>query len=230
MQLLLSKDLIDLKRLAQKYHYQDEDMEQLDALWQEVHFCMTRSAVEVNSSSDGRNEKSHMMEWAIEVVHRAVSKEEVAWLPTERAELMAMTLGSEVDARQEIYLKNENLTAAYMMECICNEVLLKLYQQLNRQYALTYGSYIKRYHFIGEKIPMEEMPRVLAMLEQEQITCNAYGALNPKKSVVFLAQMTEKKEEECQGICRYCTRKDCPNKSQEGFHLTYGFQKIFGGI
>lgn len=218
MQLSVSKDLIDLRKLVQKYHYQDEDMEQLTALWQEVYFCMEKSAAETDLLFADQNAREHVGKWAIEVVHRTVSMEAFAQLPVKQAELIAVTLGSAVDARQEIYLKNENLTAAYMMECICNEVLLKLYQQLNRQYAVTYGSYIKRYHFIGEKIPLEDMPKVLSLLGQERITCNAYGVLSPKKSVVFFAEITEKQGEECQGICQYCTRMDCPNKSQEGFH------------
>ena len=209
MQLLFSGDLMDVKQLAKKYHYGTDDIEQLAAMWEEVYFCIAKNAQ------------------YIEVEHKTVARVEYDKLPVEQAELMAMTLGTEVDKRQEVYLENGNLTAAYMMECICNEVLLGLYEKLNRQYAKEYGCYIKRYHFIGEKVPMEEMPRVLSMLDQNRISCNEYSVLLPKKSVVFFAETTNLQEEECQGICQYCTRADCPNKSGEGFHLTYGYQKIF---
>ncbi len=214
MQLLISGEMIDLRKLAQKYHYQEADLEQLGALWQEVNFCMRRSAEDLSKP-------------AVEVFHKDITQKEFQLLPIRQAVLMAMTLGDEVDKRQEIYLENENLTAAYMMECICNEVLLSLYQKLNRQYAAEYGNYIKRYHFIGEQIPLSQMQEVLKLLEQQRITCNAYGVLQPKKSVVFFAELTSDTNEECQGICQYCTRRDCSNKEAEGYHLTYGYQAIF---
>ncbi len=224
MQLLISEDLIDLGRLAAKYHYRDEDIEQLTALWREVLFCISKSA---QATGYDIVENGGAYTTAVGVCHRSITRNEYSRLPLEQAELMAMTLGREVDARQEIYLKHENLTAAYMMECICSEVLLSLYQELNNQYAEQYGCYIKRYHFIGEKISLEEMPKILELLEQDQITCNRYGVLMPKKSVVFFAETTNQQKEECRGICQYCTRTDCSNRSGEGFHLTYGFQKIF---
>ena len=222
MQLFLSGDLVDINRLAKKYHYGAEDIEQLANMWEEVYFCIAKNTQYVEH--EGKSESGYV----IEVNHRMVTRGEYDKLPLESAELMAMTLGDAVDQRQNTFLENENLTAAYMMECICNEVLLSLYEKLNQQYAKEYGCYIKRYHFIGEKVPIEEMPKVLAMLDQNQISCNEYGVLLPKKSVVFFAETTEQQEEECRGICQYCTRADCPNKSGEGFHLTYGYQKIFG--
>lgn len=206
MQLTITEDMIETKKFAEKYHYEKESLEQLTALFHEV--CIKGSF--------------------IEVYQRTIMREEYALLPVDRAELMALTLGNWIDEWQEYDLEHENLTNAYMLDCVCNELLLMLYRQLNRQYAIETGRYVKRYHFIGEKIPLEEMPTLLALLDQAEITSNAYGVLLPKKSVVFLAETTTQREEECQGICQFCMRATCPNKSSQGFHLTYGYQKIFG--
>ncbi len=206
MQLTITEDMIETKKFAEKYHYEKESLEQLTALFHEV--CIKGSF--------------------IEVYQRTIMREEYALLPVDRAELMALTLGNWIDEWQEYDLEHENLTNAYMLDCVCNELLLILYQQINRQYAIETGRYVKRYHFIGEKIPLEEMPRLLALLDQTKIKSNAYGVLLPKKSVVFFAETTNQQEEECQGICQFCTRATCPNKSSQGFHLTYGYQKIFG--
>ncbi len=206
MQLTITEDLIDSRKLAEKYHYEKESLEQIEALFHEV--CI------------------HVP--FIEVYQRTITWEEYELLPVEQAELIALTLGTKMDDWQAYDLEHENLTTAYMLDCVSNEILLMLYRQLNRQYAIETGRYVKRYHFIGEKIPLEEMSRLLALLDQTEITSNTYGVLLPKKSVVFFAETTTEQEEECQGICQFCTRATCPNKSSQGFHLTYGYQKIFG--
>ena len=120
MQLTITEDMIETKKFAEKYHYEKESLEQLTALFHEV--CIKGSF--------------------IEVYQRTIMREEYALLPVDRAELMALTLGNWIDEWQEYDLEHENLTNAYMLDCVCNELLLMLYRQLNRQYAIETGRYV----------------------------------------------------------------------------------------
>ena len=95
---------------------------------------------------------------------------------------------------------------------------------------------------------MEVYGRQPADIGQENdITANEYGVLQPSKSVVFFALLSDNPGQQCQGICMNCGNLECENRMQEARQiqvrmetqematavepeqkLNYGYQRIFG--
>lgn len=75
--------------------------------------------------------------------------------------MVSMTLGAGVDRLQERYIRDDRLEEAYMLDCICAELLLLLYGEFNRSYARFHRRYVKRYVFIGDEIPLTAIPGIL---------------------------------------------------------------------
>ena len=138
-----------------------------------------------------------------------------------------------------------------MLDCITNELLMKLYVEFNNMYAKYHRRYVKRYVFIGDEISTEKIPELLQEIKEtdktsqnknkdgdikddlmafseeigsmelvegasdkkseNEITANKYGVLNPVKSVMFYAVLTENPAQVCEGICENCNNKSCEN-------------------
>ena len=155
---------------------------------------------------------------------------------------VAMTLGEGVDALQEHLSEEGELTRCYMAEALGNELLLEAYASFHQWVEKSQGRgvHVARYHFYGgeEALPLEKMREALMELGQDAVTCNDCFCLRPKKSVVFVAELTADPAVACQGICVGCDRKDCPNrveKSEEAAirwpdlpmgALPYGYARI----
>ena len=156
----------------------------------------------------------------------------VPLLDAEQSALVAMTLGEGVDRLQEYYEREHALSESYMVECVANELLLQMYADFNQSYPKFHRRYVKRYVFVGE---------------ENDITANEYGVLQPSKSVVFFALLSDNPEQHCQGICMNCGNLECENRMQEARQiqvrmetqemaaavepeqkLNYGYQRIFG--
>lgn len=202
-----------LKGVCRKYHYGREDMELLAKVAGKIRPLMLKQAV-----------------WEHRIF-QSISHEDFSEA--------VMTLGSDIDMLQEEYLKQGLLSEAYMIEALGSEVLLAGYQAYNRWVADNTALHVARYHFIGseEKYPPECLPELLERLGVP-VTCNAAFCMLPKKSVAFIAELTEDKEVQCAGICVGCSSKDCPNRmaSTGGMRamdmtdmpMPYGYARIFG--
>lgn len=209
-------DKIFLEKVRKKYHYGEEQLQELAAVAAEMLPLMRLEAC-----------------W-----------ERIACGAAER-ELVIMTLGAGVDALQESYLKSGLLSESYMIESLASELLLKGYGAYNRYVAAQTVFHVARYHFPGgeESYPLEQLPRLLEQTSLP-VTCNGAYCMQPKKSVVFWAELTTEDTVYCQGICVGCTAgsggKSCPNRIEDGVQLrqvlagmtdvplSYGYSRIFG--
>ena len=150
-----------------------------------------------------------------------------------QAAVVCMTMGKGPDILKEAYTKNKELDKAYMMDCIANELLMKMYVEFNNMYARFHRRYVKRYVFIGDEITTEMIPDIIEDIKgnasynveigsidvpgEEYIkddfiaSANKYGVMEPTKSVVFYALLTENPNQVCEGICDNCNNKNCEN-------------------
>lgn len=153
-------------------------------------------------------------------------------------EKAAMSLGHGVDLLQENYSEKGLLLQSYIVEALSGELLMRGYDAYNRYVAAHTDKHVARYHFPGseEAFSLEMLPELLKDLTQE-ITCNAAFCMVPKKSVVFISELTQDESVRCQGICVGCGNAACPHRAEENplirkrvadMPLTYGYSRIFG--
>ncbi len=153
-------------------------------------------------------------------------------------ECVVMTLGPALDCLQESYHKEGMLTKSYMLETLASELLLQGYRAYNRHVREVCGWHVARYHFPGSEknLPLEILPHILSRFSV-QVSCNEAFCILPKKSVVFLAELTQDEQVKCEGICVGCGNVRCSNRMEEDAQightitdipLTYGYRRIFG--
>ena len=156
-------------------------------------------------------------------------------------EAVIMSLGSSLDSLQESYHAKEQLSESYMLEALASELLLVGYGAYNRYVKEKGNWHVARYHFPGseENFPLEMVPELLKGF-QCQLTCNAAFCIIPKKSVVFVAELTQNEKIQCESICADCHNMHCPNRVERDFFrgrmlakvadmpLNYGYSRIFG--
>ncbi len=153
-------------------------------------------------------------------------------------EKAAISLGHGVDLLQESYSEKGRLLQSYIVEALAGELLMRGYDAYNRYVAAYTDRHVARYHFPGseEAFPLGMLPELLKDLTQE-ITCNAAFCMVPKKSVVFISELTQDESVRCQGLCVGCGNAACPNRVEENplirrrvadMPLTYGYSRIFG--
>lgn len=212
-----------LKRLITKYHFEASDYDALYKIYERMQMHMNPYATyRLNHRMTG-----------LPVIDDA------------QVAIVAMTLGSGIDSLKERYIKKEQLTEAYMLDCIANELLLDLYREFNNSYAKFHRRYIKRYVFIGNEISPTAIPSILqdikgikpvtevecateltseqsadALREREEIVSNEYGVLTPSKSVVFYALLTDNANQACEGICMGCSNVNCENRADKYIQLS----------
>lgn len=208
-----------LKRVRTKYHFDKEQTAQIQTAAEEMLPKMREEAFWIRQASFSKTE------WS--------SKD------TETAyENVAISLGNGVDLLQEGYLEKGLLLESYIVEVLASELLMRGYDAYNR-YVMEYTPYhVARYHFPGseETLPLEMLPRLLNDLTQK-ISCNSAFCMQPKKSVVFIAELTQDDSIFCKGICVGCNNTACPNRTEDDnllrkrmtdVPLTYGYSRIFG--
>lgn len=154
---------------------------------------------------------------------------------------VVVTLGMGPDDLQDQYAEQGLLSECYMAESLANELLLKSYAAYNRYVESHTKFHVARYHFPGseEDFPLELLPGTLEELKAP-VSCNQAFCMTPKKSVVFISELTEDASRRCQGICQGCGSRSCPNRVVEEVQLsrliadmpdvplTYGYGRIFG--
>ena len=156
-------------------------------------------------------------------------------------ENVVMSLGKALDDLQESYSKKGLLSESYMLEVLASEVLMRGYEAYNRYVSGNTDWHVAKYHFPGseEAFPIEMLPQLLQKVTL-QVTCNDAFCMQPKKSVAFVAELTQDEKVQCQGICVGCHNLHCANRITDDdpvkrritemtdMPLTYGYSRIFG--
>ena len=156
-------------------------------------------------------------------------------------EQVVMSLGSGVDKLQEDYTRKGMLLESYMIEVLAGELLLEGYGAYNRYIRENTNLHVARYHFPGseERFPLEMLPQMLKDLTI-QVNCNEAFCMRPKKSVLFISELTRDEKVSCEGICISCNNVQCPNRVGDSedmdrliaktgdVTLNYGYSRIFG--
>lgn len=208
-----------LENVRRKFHFEEEHADEVRVVAEEMLPVMQKEAFWVSAAYS----------------MRYPGQRQDADTTYEKA---AMSLGKGVDLLQESYSEKGLLMQSYIVETLAGELLMRGYDAYNRSVAAHTDRHVARYHFPGseEAFPLEILPDLLKDLTQE-ITCNAAYCMIPKKSVVFVSELTRDDTVHCQGICAGCGNSTCPNrtdadplirKRMTDLPLTYGYSRIFG--
>lgn len=145
--------------------------------------------------------------------------------------LVVLTLGKVFDDLIEEYEKNEELLSAYAVECFAMAILKKAYDIFRDEFYGREGKYPGEYHFLDEK-ELRSVQEILRQMKIREVSCNEAFALVPQKTVVFLTEVSDKRNVGCISVCGNCSREDCPNRTSEPEEilsvLNYGYQRILG--
>lgn len=153
--------------------------------------------------------------------------------PVEKEAVVLMTLGKEPDKLQEDFMQKEQLTEAYMVDCIAMELLSRAYVQADELLHQRTGLWCMAYQFPGVQQPIGEIKELFRLFTQEEVRYNEAYALLPQKSVIYTVPLSEKKKgiERAEEMCAACGRKDCAgrrHREKKSINLNYGYQRIFG--
>lgn len=204
-------------KVCEKFHYEETDLSKLQAVAGEMLPLMRREA---------------FWEVCAPWIWDCGEKTDVI------CEGVVMTLGAALDCLQESYHKAGMLTESYMLEALAGELLLHGYKAYNSHVGKAEGWHVARYHFPGSEksLPLEMLPHMLSRFSV-QVSCNEAFCMLPKKSVAFLAELTQDEKVRCEGICAGCGNLRCSNRMEADVRmgrnmtdlpLTYGYQRIFG--
>lgn len=213
-----------LKGVRHKFHYDETQALEFQLVAEEMLPLMREEAFWERRVSSGENKYQSE---ACSVIHEQV----------------VISLGNGVDCLQERYSERELLSQSYMIEVLASELLLQGYAAYNCYIRKNTDWHVARYHFPGseEDFPLEMLPDLLEELTP-LITCNSAFCMLPKKSVAFIAELTQDDKVQCRGICVGCNNLNCPNRMSDGglvekrlsvmtnMPLTYGYARIFGLI
>ncbi|MCM1253342.1 MAG: hypothetical protein NC321_11015 [Clostridium sp.] len=156
-------------------------------------------------------------------------------------ENVVMSLGAGLDDLQDSYSGKGLLSQSYMLEVLASELLLKGYDAYNRYIKENTDWHVARYHFPGgeEKFPLDMLPRLLEEAGGK-VSCNTAFCMLPKKSVAFVAELTQDEKVQCGAVCIGCQNTRCQNRIEDGspehrriasmtdMPLPYGYSRIFG--
>lgn len=210
-----------LRSVQKKFHYGEEQFEALLAVAEKMLPVMRKEAFWERGAVPGFKEEQGDSGTACEAV--------------------VMSLGEGLDDLQEDYSRRGMLLETYMLETLAGELLMKGYGVYNSSVKTEGTWHVARYHFPGsdENFPLEMLPDLLGKLS-ERVSCNNYFYMKPKKSVVFVAELTQDQALWCEGICTGCNSVKCPNRIEENSYkkyingagadlpLNYGYSRIFG--
>lgn len=195
LEAFLSSDF--LEGVRRKFHYGDTKTAAFRAVAQEMLPLMREQAFWDSRAFSAEN---HQPGESADAVYESV----------------IMSLGGGLDALQERYGEEGRLSESYMLEVLASELLLKGYGAYNRYVQENGDRYVARYHFLGseEAFPLELLPELLQE-SAGQIACNAAFCLIPKKSVVFVSELTQDAKVQCESICIGCHNLHCSNRAED---------------
>lgn len=156
---------------------------------------------------------------------------------------VVMSLGEGLDSLQENYSRQGMLSKSYMLEVLAGELLMQGYSAYNRFIETNTKQHVAKYHFLGSEsfFPLEMLPHLLQRVT-DKVTCNEAFCMLPKKSVAFVAELTQDEKIHCEGVCVGCNSIHCINRIADDsptrrfmermtdFPLTYGYSRIFGRL
>lgn len=154
---------------------------------------------------------------------------------------VVITLGEGIDRLQNEYLQKDLFVEGFMTEVIAGELLFLCYPVCNQRLKELFGLNVRKYSFLGSTAdyPLTLLPDILAQSGLD-LHCNSALYMEPKKSVAFIAELTQEENLICPGICTGCRSENCPNRILEeddpagrandwsGIAFNYGFARIFG--
>lgn len=195
-QLNLQMDLTsaEIKKMQMRYHFQEEDLNELCSFWQ-----VLKPEIHAKAYYEVYLEKESL-------------PKELAFIKELPVVVAIVTLGSGPDCLQELYLKEEQILSAYMIECFSMAVLEKAYELLNIELQKKLGLWINRYEFLGENYSLEKIEDILKCLKQNEVTYNEAFMLLPQKSVVFFGTLCT--EPTGNHLCDTCKNSNCPNREK----------------
>lgn len=213
-----------LERVRKKYHYDETQVSEFQAVAEEILPLMREEAFWERRASSWENQRQREASGVI-------------------LEQVVMSLGNGVDCLQERYSERELLSQSYMIEVLASELLLQGYAAYNCYIKKNTGWHVAGYHFPGSEddFPLEMLPDLIKELTS-LVTCNSAFCMMPKKSVAFIAELTRDEKVRCRGICIGCNNLNCPNRMADGglvekrlpvmadMPLPYGYARIFGLI
>ncbi|MCM1567921.1 MAG: hypothetical protein NC081_00565 [Roseburia sp.] len=206
-----------LKEVGEKFHYEESRLPELSAVAEQMLPLIRSEAFWAGHKS---------------CIWDAGENASVAY------EDVVMTLGGQIDCLQERFTQRGQLCECYMLEALASELLLRAYRAYNQYIRENDSWHVARYHFPGseEGFSLERLPQMLENLTP-LVACNEAFCILPKKSVVFVAELTQNEEIQCEGICLGCSSINCANrmtapspleKRQADLLLNYGYSRIFG--
>lgn len=148
---------------------------------------------------------------------------------------VVMTLGGGIDELQQLYLSNEAIEEAYMIDCIGSELLMKAYSEVAKNIQEETGFFVTKMDFLGDEYPISFTEELFSITKPEGISYNEAYALTPSKSVTMIISVsnTKSKNDPCH-ICISCRNHNCifnenhEKKEENEMPLTYGSMQIFG--
>ena len=223
-----------LEKVRGKYHYEKDWSEALKKSALEMLPFLQKEAFWESMPAEWSDTVS-LRQSAPEEENAAGSRRKAAGTKYER---VVISLGAGLDRLQEQYSEQGSLSKSYMLEALASELLLQGYRAYNRHVREICGWHVARYHFPGSEksLPLDILPHILSRFSV-QVSCNEAFCIIPKKSVVFLAELTQDEKVRCEGICVGCGNISCFNRMEEDAQmeriitdmpLTYGYQRIFG--
>ena len=153
-----------------------------------------------------------------------------------------LTLGNGVDRLQELYMEQNCLSEAYMIDCIALEYLTKAYEEFVRLIQKETGKWAVKIDFLGDTYPIEMLSTLIQKFDKMEIGYNEKFVLTPSKSVAFLLPMSDARTKNPCHICENCSNTEClfrkdsrgkkegmrSSDNQQAMPNTYGYQRIFG--
>ncbi|MBQ9277596.1 MAG: hypothetical protein IJ224_03070 [Lachnospiraceae bacterium] len=133
-----------IEQVMNKYHFGINEKQELSDIYNKI--------------------MDHVKPYAAYRINRRVTG--IKLIDDSQTALVSMTLGKSIDELKDEYTKKGELDKAYMLDCITNELLMKLYVEFNNMYAKYHRRYVKRYVFIGDEISTEKIPELLHEIKE----------------------------------------------------------------
>lgn len=118
-----------------------------------------------------------------------------------------VTLGKRYDELSDMTAEAGHLLLSYSLECLGMEILSRAYEKINELVFHQSGKWLGEYYFLGDE-NIEDLAACLSAFDGLSVTWEK-GMLHPLKSVVFMAEYREKKDDSGCHNCERCKNITC---------------------
>ena len=146
-----------------------------------------------------------------------------------------ITLGSEIDSIQAVYMEQELIMEAYIIDCLASELLSKAYGSFIDFLEKITGKFVSKIDFLGDEYPIELIEKIYQKIRPENIKYNQSFQLIPSKTVTMLLSLSDSKlNSDVCNMCSSCKNRECSMRKEPYVDnvkqntLTYGYMAIFG--